>query len=103
MLNQLSAINGGITMKTIRLTTGFELSLDGDLLAMIEAIYQEVAIRKDLNHTYEDVMKEIENIMDQMSLDELKQYFKESLFLNTVTYENEMLDAYAKKLVQEKE
>jgi hypothetical protein len=95
--------NGGIAMKTIKFTTGFELPLDGDLLAMIEAIYQEVAIRKDLNHTYEDVMKAIDHLMSQMSLDELRQYFKESLFLNTVTYENEMLDAYAKKLVQEKE
>ena len=90
-------------MKTIKFTTGFELPMDGDLLAMVEALYQEVAIRKDLNHTYEDVMKEIENLLSNMSLDELKQYFKESLFLNTVTYENEMLDAYAKKLVQEKE
>lgn len=98
-----SEIDGGTTMRTIKFTTGFELPLDGDLLAMIEAIYQEVAIRKDLNHTYEDVMKEIDSLMSQMSQDELKQYFKESLFLNTVTYENEMLDAYAKKLVQEKE
>ena len=90
-------------MKTIKFTTGFELPMDGDLLAMVEALYQEVAIRKDLNHTYEDVMKEIENLLSNMSVEELKQYFTESLFLNTVTYENEMLDAYAKKLVQEKE
>ena len=90
-------------MKSIKFTTGFELPMDGDLLAMIEALYQEVAIRKDLNHTYEDVMQEIDRLMKQMSTDELKQYLMESLFLNTVTYENEMLSAYAKKLVQEKE
>src|SRR5262245_46360623 len=97
------ASDGGAKMKTIKFTTGFELPMDGDLLAMIEALYQEVAIRKDLNHTYEDVMREIDNLMSNMSPEELKQYFKESLFLNTVTYENEMLDAYARKLVQEKE
>ncbi|HEY7160701.1 MAG TPA: hypothetical protein VH815_05545 [Acidobacteriota bacterium] len=68
---------------------------------MIETIYQEVALRKELKHTYEDVMKEIENLMRQMSPEELEQYFKESLFLNTVTFENEMLDAYVKKLSQE--
>ncbi|MCI0441799.1 hypothetical protein L0244_16865 [bacterium] len=88
-------------MKTVKLSTGYELTLDGDLLSLIETIYQEVALRKELKHTYEDVMKEIENLMRQMSPEELEQYFKESLFLNTVTFENEMLDAYVKKLSQE--
>ena len=88
-------------MKKIKLSTGFELGLDGDLLSMIEAIYQEVALRKELKHSYEDVMKEIENILSQITGDQLQHYFKESLFLNTVTFENEMLDAYIKKLGQE--
>jgi hypothetical protein len=88
-------------MRTVKLSTGYELTLDGDLLSLIETIYQEVALRKELKHTYEDVMKEIENLMRQMSPEELEQYFKESLFLNTVTFENEMLDAYVKKLSQE--
>jgi hypothetical protein len=88
-------------MKTVKLSTGYELTLDGDLLSLIETIYQEVALRKELKHTYEDVMKEIENLMRQMTPEELEQYFKESLFLNTVTFENEMLDAYVKKLSQE--
>ncbi len=88
-------------MKKIKLSTGYELGLDGDLLSMIEAIYQEVALRKELKHSYEDVMKEIENILSQITGDQLQHYFKESLFLNTVTFENEMLDAYVKKLGQE--
>ena len=86
----------------MKLSTGYELNLDGDLLSLIEAIYQEVALRKELKHSYEDVMKEIDNLMGQMSPAELAQYFKESLFLNTVTFENEMLDAYVKKLSQER-
>jgi hypothetical protein len=90
------------TMKKIKLSTGFELPLEGDLLSLIEAIYQEVALRKDLKHSYEDVMKEIENILSQLTPEQLQHYFKESLFLNTVTYENEMLDAYVKSLSQEK-
>lgn len=89
-------------MNKIKLSTGYQLTLDGDLLALVEAIYQEVALRKELKHSYEDVMKEIEGILAQMSPEELKQYFRESLFLNTVTYENEMLDAYIKRLAQEK-
>jgi hypothetical protein len=89
-------------MNKVKLSTGYELKLDGDLLSLIEAIYQEVALRKELKHSYEDVMKEIDNLMRQMSPAELEQYFKESLFLNTVTFENEMLDAYVKKLSQER-
>ena len=89
-------------MDKIKFSTGFELALDGDLLSLIEAIYQEVALRKELKHTYEDVMKEIENILNQLTSEQLRHYFKESLFLNTVTYENEMLDAYVKSLSQEK-
>ena len=96
----LKAKGGG--MSTVKLSTGYELKLDGDLLSLIEVIYQEVALRKELKHSYEDVMKEIENLMRQMSPSELEQYFKESLFLNTVTFENEMLDAYVKKLSQER-
>jgi hypothetical protein len=89
-------------MKKIKLSSGYELNLDGDLLSMIEAIYQEVAVKKELQHTFEDVTREIENILQQLTPEQLQHYFKESLFLNTVTYENEMLDAYLKKLIQEK-
>lgn len=89
-------------MKKIKLSSGYELNLDGDLLSMIEAIYQEVALRKELQHSYEDVTREIETILHQLTPEQLQHYFKESLFLNTVTYENEMLDAYLKKLIQEK-
>jgi len=85
-------------MKKIKLSTGYDLELDGDLLSLIEAMYQEVALRKELKHSYEDLMKEIDGIIRQLSPEELEHYFKESLFLNTVTYENEMLDAYVKEL-----
>jgi hypothetical protein len=37
-----------------------------------------------------------------MSELERKQYLVESLFLNSVTYENEMLDAYGRKLTAKK-
>ena len=49
-------------MSKVKLSTGYELNLDGDLLSLIEVIYQEVALRKELKHSYEDVMKEIENL-----------------------------------------
>jgi hypothetical protein len=38
-----------------------------------------------------------------MSPEERRAYFVESLFLNTVTYENERLGAYMKRLAEEVE
>jgi hypothetical protein len=89
-------------MKTVRLSTGFELPLDGDLLGVLEALYREVTLRLRLHTTFEDMMKEIENVVDQMSEAERRRYLVESLFLNSVTYENEMLDAYMRRLTSSK-
>ena len=35
-------------MKTIKTTTGVDIILDGDLLAVMEALYKEVTARKEL-------------------------------------------------------
>ena len=85
-------------MKSITLTTGRSVPLDGDLLSLLEAIYQEVALRKELQHSYDDVTKEIEGIIQQLSIEDLRVYFRESLSLNAVTYENEMLDAFLQRV-----
>jgi hypothetical protein len=57
-----------------------------------------VTLKHELKVSFEDMMKEIQGLVDQMSEDERKRYLVESLFLNSVTYENEMLDAYMRKL-----
>jgi hypothetical protein len=85
-------------VRTIRTTSGDEIALDGDLLAVLEALYREVAARRELDHTFEDVSREIAHIVDQLSSDELKQYLTESLFLNSVSYENQKLESWMKKL-----
>jgi hypothetical protein len=85
-------------MRTARLTTGHELALDGDLLGVLEALYREVTLKHALQVTFEDMMKEIQGLVEQMDEEERKRYLVESLFLNSVTYENEMLDAYMRKL-----
>ena len=85
-------------MRKIRLSTGFEIKLDGDILAVLEALYREVSLKLALRVSFEDMMREIQGLVDQMSADERRRYLVESLFLNTVTYENEMLDAYVRKL-----
>ncbi|MGH9314286.1 MAG: hypothetical protein ACRD1S_13950 [Vicinamibacterales bacterium] len=89
-------------MRTIRTTTGADIPLDGDLLALLEALYKEVTAKRALNRTFEDMSREIQHLIGQMSPDELKQYLSESLFLNTVSYENERLGAYMKKLTGRK-
>ena len=85
-------------MRRVRLTTGHELVLDGELLGILEALYREVTLKNELRVSFEDMMKEIRNLVEQMGEEERKRYLVESLFLNTVTYENEMLDAYMRRL-----
>jgi hypothetical protein len=85
-------------MRTITTTTGAEVTLDGDLLAIMEILYREVTAKRALERTFEDMVKEIHHLMEQMSDQERRAYFAESLFLNTVRYENDKLDAYMKKL-----
>jgi hypothetical protein len=85
-------------MRRVRLTTGYELTLDGELLGVLEALYREVTLKSRLRVSFEDMMKEIRNLVEQMGEEQRKRYLVESLFLNTVTYENEMLDAYMRRL-----
>ena len=85
------------TTRTIRTTSGEEIVLDGDLLAVLEALYREVTARRELDHSFEDVSREIGHIVDQLSPEELKQYLTESLFLNSVSFENQKLEAWMKK------
>jgi hypothetical protein len=85
-------------MRTIKTTTGVEIALDGDLLAVMEALYREVTARRALERSFEDMVQEIQHLIGQMNQDELKTYLAESLFLNTVKYENDKLEAYMRKL-----
>jgi hypothetical protein len=85
-------------MRTIKTTSGAEIALDGDLLAIMEALYQEVTARRQLNRSFEDIMREINHLIDQMDEAERRAYLIESLFLNTVKYENDKLEAYMRKL-----
>jgi hypothetical protein len=85
-------------MRTITTTTGAAVALDGDLLAIMEALYKEVTARKELERSFEDMIREITHLIDQMTEDERRQYLLESLFLNTVKYENDRLDAYMRKI-----
>jgi len=87
-------------MRTIKTTSGAGIPLDGDLLAVMEALYHEVTARRGLERSFEDMVREIHHLIDQMDDSERRTYLAESLFLNTVKYENDKLEAYMKKLTQ---
>jgi hypothetical protein len=87
-------------MKTIKTTTGAEITLDGDILAIMETLYKEVTARKELERSFEDMIKEIKHLIDQMDDESRRAYLLESLFLNTVKYENDKLEAYMRKLTK---
>ena len=85
-------------MKTITTTTGAPIALDGDLLAIMETLYKEVTAKRGLERSFEDMMREITHLIDQMAEEDRRTYLLESLFLNTVKYENDKLEAYMRKL-----
>ena len=87
-------------MRTIKMTNGTNVTLDGDLLSMIESLYVEVTAKRELERTFEDMVREIQHLIEQMTDEERRQYLSESLFLNTVSYENERLGAYMKRLTK---
>jgi len=87
-------------MRTIKTSSGAAIELDGDLLAIMEALYREVTVNRGLDRSFEDMVKEIHHLIEQMSDDERRTYLAESLFLNTVKYENDKLETYMKRLTK---
>jgi phage gp29-like protein len=85
-------------MRTIKTTNGAPIDLDGDLLSIMEVLYKEVTAKREFERSFEDMVKEIHHLIDQMDETERRTYLAESLFLNTVKYENDKLEAYMKKL-----
>ena len=90
-------------MRTIKTTNGTDVQLDGEILTVMETLYREVTARRELERSFEDMLREIQFLIAQMTDEERRAYLVESLFLNTVTYENERLGAYMRKLGQQPE
>ncbi len=85
-------------MRTIKTSTGATISLDGDLLAILETLYREITVKRNFERSFEDMIQEIKLLIDQMTDDERRAYLAESLFLNSVKYENDRADALMRKL-----
>jgi hypothetical protein len=86
-----------MTMRTITTTSGTRVDLDGDALAIIEVISRDLARQKGLDYGFEDVDREIQHVVGQMTPDELQAYLKESLFMSFNRFENDRLVALVKK------
>jgi len=84
-------------MRTITTTAGTQLELDGDVLAVIEAVSRDLLRRQALEYGFEDVDREFSHLVGQMSVEELRAYLKESLFMSFNRYENEQMAALLRR------
>ena len=88
----------GLDMRTIKTTTGAPITLDGDLLAIMEALYREVTAKRALERTLRrhgegnpasDRSDGRQRAARLSGREPVPQYRK---------YENDKLEAYMKKL-----
>jgi len=84
-------------MRSITTTAGTRVDLDGDVLAVIETISRDLARRRELDYSFEDVDREFQALVAQMTEAELRSYLKESLFMSFNRFENDRLGALIKK------
>ena len=89
-------------MRTIKTSTGAEITLDGDLLAILETLYREITVKRNFERSFEDMIQEIGHLIEQMTDEERRAYLAESLFLNSVKYENDRAEALMRKLTNKK-
>jgi len=84
-------------MRTITTSTGTPVETDGDVLAVIETISRDLARRADLDYSFEEVDREFEHLISQLTIEELRAYLKESLFMSFNRFENERLMGMVRK------
>jgi hypothetical protein len=78
-------------MRTLTTTAGTPIELDGDVLAVLEAISRDLARRSELDYSFEDVDREFQHIVEQLTDDELRTYLKEALFMSFNRFESERM------------
>jgi hypothetical protein len=78
-------------MRTILTISGSPIEVDGDLLNMIETVSRDLARRQELDYGFEDVDREFQHVVAQLTPDELRSYLKEGLFMSFNRYENDRM------------
>jgi hypothetical protein len=84
-------------MRTITTSAGSPIEVDGDVLAVLEIVSRDLARRTELDYGFEDVDKELQHLIAQMSEEDVRSYLKESLFMSFNRYENERMAAILAK------
>ncbi|MSO49758.1 MAG: hypothetical protein EXQ49_07620 [Acidobacteria bacterium] len=84
-------------MRTITTSAGTPVDTDGDVLAVIETISRDLARRADLDYGFEEVEREFQHLINQLTPEELRVYLKESLFMSFNRFENERLMAVVRR------
>ncbi len=87
---------------SIKTSTGVDISLDGDILAILETLYREITVKRNFERSFEDMIREIRHLIEQMTEEERRSYLAESLFMNSVKYENDRAEALMRKLTSKK-
>ena len=89
--------------RTIKTSAGTEIEVDGDVLAVLETISRDLSRKSALDYGFEEVDQEFQQLVAQMTPDELKAYLKESLFMSFNRFENERLASVVRKAGRTKE
>lgn len=89
-------------MRSIKTSTGAHIDLDGDILSILETLYREITVKRNFERSFEDMIQEIKQLIEQMTDEERRAYLAESLFLNSVKYENDRAEALMRKLTNRK-
>jgi hypothetical protein len=90
-------------MRTIHTTDGTRIELDGDVLAVLETVSRDLARRTALDYGFEDVEREFQHLVGQMTDEELRTYLKETLVMSFTRYENERLMAIVRRASEERD
>jgi hypothetical protein len=83
-------------MRTITTSKGEAIEVDGDVLAVLEALFK--SLWRDGEYTYEHTVQEIAHLVGQLNDEECRQYLSETLFLSYTSYENDRLGKVIKEL-----
>ena len=59
-------------MRTITTSAGTPVDTDGDVLAVIETISRDLARRADLDYGFEEVEREFQHLINQLTPEELE-------------------------------
>lgn len=83
--------------RTIKTSAGTPIELDGDVLAVIETISRDLSRKNALEFGFEEVDREFQLLVSQMTEEELRAYLKESLFMSFNRFENDRLNSMLRK------